>query len=142
MSHRIERIRFGPSIPTANTPLTDMKIRQRPGRPMFYRYNLLVTPLVYIKNGKEKDRGYEYTAMVTKRTIVPGMAPGIFFDYTFTPYAVVVNAKSRSFAQYVTSTFGFLSGSFAAVMLLDMFLQNTQIIEKWKKPTTEENEKK
>jgi hypothetical protein len=98
MSHSIERIRFGPSILTANTPLTDMKIRQRPGRPMFYRYNLLVTPLVHIRNGKEKDRGYEYTAMATKRAI----APGIFFNYTFIPYAVVVNAKSRSFTQYVT----------------------------------------
>jgi hypothetical protein len=55
---------------------------------------------------------------------------------------VVVNAKSRLFAQYLTSTFGFLSGSFAAVMLLDMFLQTTQIVEKWKKPKSEEDETK
>jgi hypothetical protein len=139
MSHRIDRIRFGPSIPTANTPLTGINIRQRARRSMLYRYNMLVTPLVYIKNGKEKARGYEYTAIIAKRAIVPGMAPGIFFDYSFTPYAVVVNAKSRSFAQYITSTFGFLSGSFAAVMMLDLFLQTTQIIEKWKKPKTEED---
>jgi hypothetical protein len=142
MSLRIERIRFGPSIPTANTPLTDMNIRQRPGRPMFYRYSTLVAPLVYIKNGREKDRGYESTAMIAQRAIAPGMVPGIFFDYAFTPYAVVVHAKSKSFAQYLTSTFGFLSGSFSAVMLLNMFLQTTQIVEKWKKPKSEEDETK
>jgi hypothetical protein len=99
---------------------------------------MIATPLVYVKNGKEHTRGYEYTAMITHRQIVPGMAPGIFFDYQFTPYGVVVNSVSRSFPQYLTSTFGFLSGAFASVMLLDVFIDRFGIAKKAEAPPAEQ----
>jgi hypothetical protein len=134
LSHRIERVRFGPDIPTANTPLTGVRVRPKVSRPMRYRYILMATPLVYMKNGYEKARGYEYTVMIASRPILPGMAPGIFFDYSFTPYGVVVNAASRSFAQYLTSTFGFLAGAFAMVMMFDAFLHETGLVQKITKP--------
>jgi hypothetical protein len=142
LSHRIERVRFGADIPTANTPLTGVRMHPKVKRPMRYRYVMIATPLVYIKNGYEKARGYEYTVMITYRPIALGMAPGIFFDYSFTPYGVVVNAASRSFAQYLTSTFGFLAGAFAMVMLLDAFLHETGLAEKIVKQKDEVEAKK
>jgi hypothetical protein len=140
MSHKIERIRFGPDIPTAHTPLTGLSMRHHGNGPMEYHYHLMATPLVHIYNGKERARGYEYTTMITQAHISPGMAPGIFFDYRFTPYGVVVNAVSRSFGQYLTSTFGFLSGAFAAVTLLDTFLQNTGFASKIEKSASEKKD--
>jgi hypothetical protein len=130
LSHRINGIRFGASVPTANAPLAGLAIAANVLEPMRYRYIMMATPLVYIKNGCEKARGYEYTTMITIRKVRPGMAPGIFFDYSFTPYGVVVNAVSRSFLQYLTSTLGFLSGAFALVMLLDTFLHETGLLKK------------
>jgi hypothetical protein len=107
---------------------------------MKYQYHLMATPLVYIYNGKERARGYEYTTMITENPISSGIAPGIFFDYSFTPYGVAVNAVSRSFGQYLTSTFGFLSGAFAAVTLLDTFLQNTGFASKIEKSASEKKD--
>jgi hypothetical protein len=88
---------------------------------------------LYIKNGKEVSRGYEYTAVISSRVILRGMAPGIFFDYSFTPYRVTVTAVSRSFPQFLTSTLGFLAGSFAGAMMLDLFIHKTQVLEKFTK---------
>jgi hypothetical protein len=109
---------------------------------MRYRYVMIATPLVYVRNGAERARGFEYTAMITYRPVAAGMAPGIFFDYSFTPYGVVVNAVSRSFAQYLTSTFGFLSGAFALVMLLDAFLHETGLAQRIARPAAEVEIKK
>ena len=125
LSHTIESIRFGPVIPTANNPLRGIKVTQGPRTAMSYKYTMMVTPVVYIKDRKERTRGYEYTAMVTSHQVYPGEAPGIFFKYSFTPYTVTVNAKSRSLAQFVTSTSGFLSGAFAAAMMFDLFAERT-----------------
>jgi hypothetical protein len=96
LSHSIESIRFGPEIPTAHNPLRRIRVTQRPDMPMAYRYLMMVTPILYVKDGIERRRGYEYTAMITKR-VVNGLfreAPGIFFSYQFTPYWVQVQARN------------------------------------------------
>lgn len=133
LSHTIEHIRFGPKIPTANNPLKGLRVKQDPNVAMRYNYILLATPVVYVKDGNEKARGYEYTAMVTSHPIMRGEAPGIFFQYTLTPYTVTVNAKSRSLAQFITSTFGFLSGCFGAAQMLDMFIDKTGLLNFFQK---------
>ena len=125
LSHSIESIRFGPLIPTANNPLKGLRITQNPQTPMHYTYVMMATPVIYIKDGHEKARGYEYTALIASHRTYHGQAPGIFFSYSFTPYTVTVNAKSRSLAQFVTSTSGFLSGAFAAAMMVDLFAERT-----------------
>jgi hypothetical protein len=79
-------------------------------------------PLVYRKDGKERERGYEYTAMIENGTATPGLAPGIFFNYDFTPYGVVVNERSHSYPRFFTSVAGVLAGEYAALMLFDLFL--------------------
>jgi hypothetical protein len=146
LSHQIDIVRFGPEIPTAQNPLKRIRVNQRPDTPMAYRYLLMVTPILYVKDGVERKRGYEYTAMITRR-VISGLfreAPGIFFSYSFTPYWVTVTAVSRSFAQFLTSTSGFLSGSFAAVTMLDLFMQRIEFdwfSRKKEEPKVEEEKK-
>ncbi|OHS99444.1 hypothetical protein TRFO_08371 [Tritrichomonas foetus] len=127
LSHEIRMVRFGPFIPTISNPLQGMKIIQNPNTPMVYKYHLLATPVIYIRDGKLISRSYEYTALQMNR-IARRDAPGIFFHYSFTPYTVTVVVKSRSFAQFLTSTFGFLSGSFAMASMLDLFIDKRKRI--------------
>jgi hypothetical protein len=129
LSHTIETLRFGPAVPTGNSPLNRVSVSQKAHQAMMYRYTLRATPLLYVKNGKEIRRGYEYTVVPAQTEVAGGMPPGIFFHYSFTPYRITVNAVSRSFAQYLTSTLGFLAGSFAGAMLLDLLIHKTQMVE-------------
>lgn len=131
LSHYIHHVRFGPKIPTANLPLKNVRQEQNPNMPIYYKYNLLITPVIYIRNGKLINRGYEYTSMLSKYPSLQ-QAPGIFFQYQFSPYTITITSKSRSFAQYITSTFGFLSGSFALAMMLDLFIQKEEEFRKKK----------
>lgn len=134
LSHTINLLRFGQFIPTVTNPLQNMKIQQNPNALMVYRYHLLVTPINYIHDGKLLSRGYEYTDLKLSR-VARREAPGIFFHYSFTPYTVTIVSKSRSFAQFLTSTFGFLSGSFAMASMLDLFIE--QFFSKEEKATEE-----
>jgi hypothetical protein len=137
LSHEIERLRFGSRIPGGNSPLEGESVRQGLFGPALGRYMLTVTPLTYVKNGRVVKRGYEYSALTIARAVrfVGGLgpAPGIFFHYRFTPYAVTIHATSRSFAQYLVSTCGFLTGSFALAMLVDVFLHETDLLARLKR---------
>lgn len=122
LSHTINLVRFGPFIPTVTNPLQNVKVNQDPNAFMVYKYHLVVTPINYVHDGKLVSRGYEYTSLIMNREARRD-APGIFFHYSFTPYTVTIVSKSRSFAQFITSTFGFLSGSFAMATMLDFFIE-------------------
>lgn len=140
LSHSIEHIRFGPKIPTANNPLENYKVVQNPNSPMVYKYELMVTPVIYVKGGKIADRGYEYTAMITQNDMRNGIreAPGIFFRYQFTPYTITITQKPRSIAMFITSAIGFLSGGFSLTFLADRFVFKAIQIKKESEKKKEE----
>jgi len=121
LSHKIERIRFGPKIPTAKQPLEGVSWRMR-RVPATSQYLLLVTPVIYRKNGRVVDRQFEYTSLGRHVEMMFGtfMLPGIFFHYSFSPYRVIVNARAKSFVQFVASTCGLLAGAFALAALVDL----------------------
>ncbi|KAK8853752.1 hypothetical protein M9Y10_016295 [Tritrichomonas musculus] len=140
LSHNINLVRFGPFIPTVTNPLQNVKVSQDPNRFMVYKYHLVVTPINYIHDGKLITRGYEYTALIMNRE-ARREAPGIFFHYSFTPYTITIVSKSRSFAQFITSTFGFLSGSFAMASMLDFVIdKKSRILSMFTKETPKEEE--
>jgi hypothetical protein len=144
LSHRIQRLRFGSKIPDGNSPLEGERLRQPGHGATFVQYSMMVTPLSYEKNGNELKKGYEYSVTTISRSLrvigAYGPAPGIFFRYAFTPYGVTIHATSRSFAQYLVSTGGFLAGSFALAMIFDTILHETDLMTRFKKKeTTTEN---
>ena len=141
LSHKINLIRFGQFIPYITNPLQDHAVKQKPEEPTVYKYNLLVTPVNYVYNGKLMTKGYEYTSISLKaksKNPQARLAPGIFFQYSFTPYTITLDVKSRSLAQFITSTAGFLSGSFAMAAMLDLFIEKRhRILSMFIKPKEE-----
>ncbi|KAH0786910.1 endoplasmic reticulum-Golgi intermediate compartment protein 3-like [Histomonas meleagridis] len=124
LSHKIERIRFGPKIPTTYQPLEGVRLVQRSRLPIHYHYYVMATPVTYIKNGEIKDHGFDCTVIPSSTVSLPGMgnAPGLYFDYQFTPYTVVVRAESKRFFTYIAYTFAVLSGAFVITDLLSSYI--------------------
>ena len=119
MAHKIERIRFGPHIPRTSNPLNNINNNiQFPF--MSYLYHCFVTPVKFVKGGKEIRRGYEYTVL---RMFSPS-TPMIYFDYDFTPYTIVVTMNNKSPLSFISSTFGVMSGVFAIATILEEILQS------------------
>ncbi|KAH0785934.1 endoplasmic reticulum-Golgi intermediate compartment protein 3 isoform X2 [Histomonas meleagridis] len=125
LSHIINHVRFGPKIPTARNPLRGIQVKQNPNDAYVYRYNLMVTPVIYYKDGVFMNRGFEYIVQRENSPAI-GRAPGIYFFYRFSPTTVRITAKSHSFAQFITSTAGFLSGSFALALMIETLIQERQ----------------
>jgi hypothetical protein len=86
--------------------------------PVMHRYNLILTPVILYQNTALKDKGFEYTALQTRWSGLPGL----FFWYTFTPYKVAVHVTTNNMPQAATSLAGFLAGVWAAMSLVDRVL--------------------
>ena len=131
LSHSIRRLRFGPKVPRASNPLDDVNIRQLIDIPV-YKYTMIVTPIKFYKNGKFITKSFEYTSMATRipvSFIRPGMVPGIFFSYSFTPYTITVKGTSPSILHVIASTTGILSGLFAIASLIDTFFSKVEALK-------------
>ena len=116
LTHKIERIRFGPHIPRTSNPLSNLNMKvDFPFGMLSYRYHCIVTPIKFVKDNQEVRRGYEYTVL----PLLSLSSPMIFFDYTFTPYTIVVTLNRKSPLQFISSTFGVISGIFAIATLFD-----------------------
>lgn len=121
MQHTLFNIRFGPNIPTASNPLRGMVIRGNPNAvATAYRYVMMVTPVVFYADGEYIEKGFEYTAMITTIQFQDreNMYPGLFFQYSFTPYTISVTWQSRSFRAFLISTGGLLAGVYSIFSLV------------------------
>ena len=121
MSHKIERVRFGPKIPTVSQPLQNTAWNVPLGALSSSVYHLIATPVVYMKNGVVVDRGYEYQAMSVHR-VLPlwvGQIPGVFFWYRFSPYSVMVHSDTKSPFLALAKTAAVLSGLYAILSLVE-----------------------
>ncbi|KAK8892444.1 hypothetical protein M9Y10_029672 [Tritrichomonas musculus] len=125
LSHSIERLRFGPGFPMMARPLDDRQIIiQKKQNLSSYKYDLVCTLVFLIRDGQILARTFEYNELTTNFPVTPEnkLVPGIFFYYQFTPYAVVVNLRSKPISRFIGMTFGVLAGGFAITTLLDNFL--------------------
>ena len=125
MSHRIDRIRFGPKIPTVVQPLEKLDMVFGQGAVVQSTYHLMATPVVYMKDGRVVERGFEYQAMSTHRRLMMmfGGVPGIFFAYKFSPYTVMVHATTKSPLMALSGTAAVLSGVYALLALVEVIEQ-------------------
>ena len=125
LSHVVERLRFGPGFPLLAHPLDDkITINQNTKDLKSYKYDLVCTLVFLIKDGEILAKSFEYNELATPIPVTPEnkLVPGIFFYYQFTPYAVAVNLRSKSFSKFIGMTFGVLAGGFAITTLIDNFL--------------------
>lgn len=125
LSHSVERLRFGPGFPMLARPLDDrIIITQNKQKPTSYKYDLVCTLVFLIKDGEILAKSFEYNELTTTFPVTPEnkLVPGIFFYYQFTPYAVAVNLRSKSFSKFIGMTFGVLAGGFAITAMIDNFL--------------------
>lgn len=125
LSHVVERLRFGPGFPLLAHPLDDSITINRNTKDLkSYKYDLVCTLVFLIKDGEILAKSFEYNELATPIPITTEnkLVPGIFFYYQFTPYAVAVNLRSKSFSKFIGMTFGVLAGGFAITTLIDNFL--------------------
>ena len=113
--HRIDRIRFGPKVPTASSPLVDIVKNLRGGNMVSYTYYLMVTPVTMYVNDRIVATSYEYTSYNVRETMT---TPGIFFEYQFSPYSVAVHMRTKNVMTGFASMCGFLAGVFAVCTTL------------------------
>jgi hypothetical protein len=142
LSHVISRARFGPRIPGSRQPLEGKSWIMPMRNPSRSQYMIMATPVIYMKDGKVVERGYEYTSYISHRVItgMMMMVPGIFFAYQFAPYTVTIHVMTMSLSQFVTSICGVLAGLYGMVAFLDEYLQTKEIVVK--KPAALESENK
>jgi hypothetical protein len=124
ISHILGRIRFGPKLPWTSTPLEAIRVIQKSEQPLHYFYDLMSTPVLFVRNEDVIERSYEYTTIATARKADPkiGRFPGLFFWYQFTPYTVTVRYRTKPLSSFISATFGVLSGGFAIMAFVDRFL--------------------
>lgn len=129
MNHTLQRIRFGPKIPTVRQPLENVKMVSNAGISTNWRHLLLATPVIYKRNDKiVEQHGWEYQSMSVHEPIqsVLSHTPGIFFDYSFSPYAVLVHARTPSLLIYMSTTAAIMSGMFAILTLVESITDKEQ----------------
>lgn len=128
LSHQIQKLSFGTEIPSASLPLKNSRYFQPPELPVLHSYILSATPLVYVKN-ERLVHGYEYQSIVNRQVafIEQGFCPGIFFQYSFSPFTVAVHDSGYSLIRTITSTAGFLAGLFAIGSFFDAFRSHKDV---------------
>lgn len=132
MNHTLQRIRFGPKIPTVRQPLQNTKMESSVGISTNWRHLLLATPVIYKKNGKiVEQNGWEYQTMTVQQPVhtVLSHTPGIFFEYSFSPYSLLVHARTRSPFIYMTTTAAVMSGIFAILTLVESVAAKSDTVD-------------
>jgi hypothetical protein len=117
MRHVIERIRFGVKVPTVFEPLAMIVHNETREGETAYRYHLIVTPVHLYYNGQFAQQGYECKPAFGR---IDG-APGLFFKYVFSPYAVDLHIRMRNLLQEAVSLAGFLAGGWTLLSLFAAF---------------------
>ena len=128
LSHAIPRFRFGPKIPTLSMPLEGSIVIEKQSEPKRYFYNLLLTPIIFMNNDKITSKTFEYSSFMTTFPVDwYSSVPEINFQYSFTPYSVIVLSNQKPLIQFVTTTFGTLAGAFALLGIVQkMFIQSVE----------------
>lgn len=129
MTHVIGRIRFGLVLPTASLPLKGFTITQKVNKTTAFEYSIICTPLVLMSNNEIIAKSFEYTGMLNNYVVdetLNDKMPGIYFNYRFTPYSVIINVKMEPAFRFITSTFCVLAGLFSIASLLDAFIFKKQ----------------
>jgi hypothetical protein len=123
LSHTIERLRFAQKIPTAHQALEGSWYKVKRKVPSASHYALMVTPVVYLRNGVIQGHGFEYKAMTKHLEMARGLVavPGLHFSYRFTPYTVSINVRPVSLFSFVASTASLLTGAFTIAMWADSY---------------------
>ena len=119
MNHSIERIRFGEKIPTASSPLVGVRKDKQSNVSTLHQYFLMVTPLVFYKNGVFVRAGFEYNAYISESS--PG-APGLYFKYQFVPYTVAVQVRQLNILTAYANMCCFLAGVYVLASLAMLFV--------------------
>ena len=129
LTHEIYRLRFGSKIPQTSSPLNFFRPKPVPNVRLFYSYNLFLTPVFYKRNNQVIRKGFEYTYRLSENIIRinSGQAPGIFFQYSFSPYAIIVTKVPRSFFLFLNSTLGLIAGAYSIAQLFDIFWRRSEM---------------
>ena len=122
--HIINEIIIGHKSNLSHSTLIE-KIKKIDGEePIIHLYNLMITPITFIKNNKIIDQFYEYTFLESyyyyKGT--HGHWPGIYFHFKFMPYNTVLYYISKNPLQLFSSSAGLLAGIFSLCTLIDSLL--------------------
>ena len=120
LSHEIDHLTLGSTF--GESPLDHTRVVQsEPGR-WHYKYSLKAVPVVQTTRGR-LTKGYQYTVNFAEIPIHEDSSygPGLFFQYSFAPVAVVIAPDRVGFAIFVARCVSIIGGTFMLGRLIDSF---------------------
>jgi hypothetical protein len=119
-SHYITHFSFGPDFPRRTHPLSWFKASEYGVKQV--NYLIQVVPTVYQYYNGETVEGYQYSAQMTTKKLLPGSTavplPGVFFKWDISPFVIKYQEGGRSLAHFFTRVCAIIGGAFVVLGLL------------------------
>jgi len=128
LSHTINHLSFGESIPGKSNPLDGVTTIAEKGA-MMYQYYVKIVPTTYVKADGKTVLTNQYS--VTRHQKVVGAytgeqgLPGTFFIYELSPMMVKYTEKNKSFTHFLTGVCAIIGGVFTVAGLVDSVMYHS-----------------
>jgi hypothetical protein len=135
--HIINHVSFGPDFDGRADVLDGVSHTDDADQNARVEFNLQIVPTTFIPLSGDPVKSYQYavatevskvmpirTAMDVMRKMNgdPKLVGGLFWKYTFSPYAITIEEKTNDFISFLVSMCAILGGVFAVAGLFDAFM--------------------
>ncbi|RAL49469.1 hypothetical protein DM860_012902 [Cuscuta australis] len=128
ISHTINKLAFGPSIPGVVNPLDKAHwVQETPNG--IYQYFLKVVPTIYTHIRGHKIHSNQFSVTEHYKSLEFGQFnahPGVYFFYDLSPIKVTFTEEHASFLHFLTSICAIIGGIFTIAGLVDSFIYHGQ----------------
>nr|AWW16504.1 endoplasmic reticulum-Golgi intermediate compartment protein 3-like protein [Ipomoea pes-caprae] len=128
ISHTINKLSFGASIPGVVNPLDKVHWVQETPNGM-YQYFLKVVPTIYTNIRGHKINSNQFSVTEHYKSTELGhfnLHPGVFFFYDLSPIKVTFTEEHVPFLHFLTSVSAIIGGIFTVAGLVDSFVYHGQ----------------
>lgn len=128
ISHVINKLAFGPSIPGVVNPLDGVKSVQDIPHGA-YQYFLKVVPTVYTDIRGRTIHSNQFSVTEHFKSLEAGYSriiPGVFFYYDLSPIKVTFKEEHTSFLHFMTHICAIVGGVFTVAGIVDSFIYHGQ----------------
>ncbi|GAA0157164.1 hypothetical protein LIER_14488 [Lithospermum erythrorhizon] len=122
ITHRINKLAFGPSIPGTINPLDGVSWVQHNPHGM-YQYFVKVVPTIYTDIRGRIINSNQFSVTEHYKSVEEGQTlPGVFFFYDLSPIKVTFKEEHVSFLHFVTNVCAIVGGIFTVAGIVDSFV--------------------
>ncbi|GAA0140838.1 hypothetical protein LIER_02115 [Lithospermum erythrorhizon] len=122
ISHKINKLAFGPSIPGTINPLDGVSwVQEKPNG--MYEYFIKVVPTIYTDIRGRIINSNQFSVTEHYKGVEEGQSlPGVFFFYDLSPIKVTFKEEHVSFLHFLTNVCAIVGGIFTVAGIVDSFV--------------------